>query len=206
MGRTAHAQYSNAEKPQNPPMLPEHRITYYQLNLLQEKEGKIEKERAYLKRLIKYQAENAANPIPEETQDKLFDDVDHLDITSILLPICQKYWDEEAAEAMLLLYDGQTGEELARSQSRDVEKVIEEGLSDEAALKEIPKAEDADKKTAELMTKRVSEMSQNEIDQIKAEEPAWNGPWLKVWDEMTTALKAKAQAMIQSSRPQFARR
>jgi len=187
-----------AEGTQTPP---EHPITQAQLHAWMQQSLQLDASMQHIQDGLDQTHKTFPPWFPDSVWADVKQKVAQIDLPALALPVYQRYFSEQDGAALLLLYQGPTGQEYARVTLQSRLDAIHQGLEGSAAE---AKAMQAEKQTnaEELRRKRIAELTPEERQQLRALESGSHrgaGVWRTLDDDQNVLIQKKANEVLQAT-------
>jgi hypothetical protein len=122
--------------------------------------------------------------------------IEAIDLVTIALPVYQKYISHDQADALILLFDGPTGQQIARLLAGRALQALQTGArgsaADEIAIKASNAGGDSD-----IFAKRIRELDPNQQAKMLPAFQQLQLVWKQIDDEQDKAFNMKANEVFQ---------
>lgn len=189
------AQVSSTAEPSPQLLPPAHPITRDQMQALLGGMKAIEGHQAHLREALGVQQKSLPAWFPSAVWGEIVQKIEAIDLVDIDLPIYQKYVSQEQADAMILLFQGPTGDELAQLVSGRALTALRSGARGSAADEQAIQASNASDDKA-LFAKRFAELTPQQRDQVGSSIQAVWPAWRRIDDEQDAVFNRRANQIF----------
>jgi hypothetical protein len=176
---------------------PEHPITREQLQQFFTSLNYFESQRSFLHNGLEAKFKTMPAWFPRSVWQDAENHIEAIDLVTVALPIYQKYISQEQADALILLLDGPTGQEIARLMTGRALQALQTGARGSAADEIAIKASNAGG-DSEIFAKRIRELDPNQRDKMLPAFQRLQLVWKQIDDEQDKAFNLKANEVLQA--------
>jgi hypothetical protein len=137
---------------------PAHPITQQQLQILFERFGAAEAQKAFIRDAYEKHRSQLPGWFPQSVWNEVIEKVADIDTFPIALPVYQKYVSQETADTLLVFFDGDTGKQLARAWTEHGVQAMHQGYRGGGAALQAEDLMGQDATVDSLLKKRLSEL------------------------------------------------
>jgi hypothetical protein len=174
---------------------PEHPVTRDQLQAVLAGMKAFEAQRIHLQEALEAQHKTLPAWFPDVVWNEVVQKIEAINIVDIDLPIYQKYLSQDQANAMILLFQGPTGELIGRHMSERALDALHTGARGSAADAQAIQAGIAAGDN-DLWTQRFSELTPEQRDKVLPLLQSLLGVWKQIDDEQDLAFDKRANEIF----------
>jgi hypothetical protein len=176
---------------------PEHPVSREQLQKFFTSLNYFESQKSFLHNGLEAKFKTMPAWFPRSVWQDAENRIEEIDVVSVALPIYQKYISQEQADALILLLDGPTGQQIARLLSGRALQALQTGARGSAADELAMKASNAGG-DSEIFAKRIRELDPNQQDKMLPAFQQLQLVWKQIDDEQDKSFNMKANEVFQA--------
>lgn len=189
------AQVASTIELTNEALSPEHPITRDQMQALLAGMKAIEGQKVHLREALAAQQKTLPAWFPPAVWDEIAQKIEAIDLVDVDLPIYRKYVSHEQADAIILLFQGPTGEEIGQRMAGRALTALRGGARGAAADAQAIQASNASDDNV-LFAKRFAELTPEQRDKVGSSMQAVWPAWRRIDNEQDIAFNQRAQEIF----------
>jgi len=183
------------------PAPPARPITQAELQDWMEQSMQLDANRAHIQEGMDQMRKTLPPWVPDSVWADVKKNVANIDLVALALPVYQRYFSQQDGLALVLMYQGPTGQEYARLTLQSRLDALHQGLQGSQAEASAMKTDKAANVEA-LRRKRVAELTPDELRQVRSladDSHIMGDVWRHLDDEQDVLLKAKINEVFQAT-------